>query len=102
MAGIRDFKKVSGSDELSRLQEKLQEFFVPIIQCALIDGTLLQNIKLESGVNSIQHKLNRELQGYIIVRKSANEQVWEANRNLPNKFLNLQSTGSVTVDLWVF
>lgn len=102
MAGIKDFKKVSGPAELNRLQEKLQEFFAPIIACPIIDGNLLTNVSLSSTETKVEHKLAREPQGYIITRKNANQDVWESSKALPTRHLSLTATGDVVVDIWVF
>lgn len=102
MSGVRDFKKVSGSEDVMKLQERLQEFFVPFVQCPLIDGTLLTGVQLSTAPKSVEHKLNRAPLGYIITRKNANENVWESSQALPARFLTLTATGAVTVDIWIF
>ena len=103
VAGIRDFKKVAGGDEeFSKLQERLQEFFQPIIACALLDGTLLTNVVLSTTATKVEHKLRRPVQGWIVVRKNAAADIFEPNRDLPTTFLTLQASAAVTVDLWVF
>jgi hypothetical protein len=101
--GIKDFKKVAGAtEEVAKLQERLQEFFVPLTTSAIIDGILLRNIVLSTSVTQVEHRLNRVAQGWIVVRKNANVDVWQPSANLPNVFVELQATGNVTVDLWVF
>lgn len=103
MPGLRDFKKVAGADEdVAKLQERLQEFFAPLLANPMLDGALLQNIALNSNVTQVPHKLQRPFSGWIVVRKTADENVWEPTRVAGSSFINLQASGAVTVDLWVF
>ena len=103
MAGIKDFKKVAGAEEdVAKLQERLQEFFTPIIQCPIIDGTLLTGVQLSGAQTAVEHKLNREFLGYIITKQSANAVIWQSSLDLPKRFINLTASAPVTVDIWVF
>lgn len=103
MAGLKDFKKVSGADdEVAKLQERLQEFFVPLVNNPMLDGVLLKNVQLTTTATDVPHNLRREPIGWTIVRQNANATIWEQTTNLPTAFLKLQSSAAVTVSIWVF
>lgn len=103
MAGIRDYKKVaSTTEDVSRLQDKLQEFFQPIVANPLLDGALLTGVKLTTAVSQVPHGLGRPPLGYIVTAQNANATVWRPSNSLPSTFLDLQASAAVTVDLWVF
>ncbi len=102
MAGVKDFRKVAATGETAKLQERLQEVLAPVLTSAIIDGTLLKNVELTSAVTQVAHGLGREPLGWIIVNKTANQDVWQPSNDLPRRFLNLQASGTVTVSIWVF
>lgn len=99
---MQEFKKIkTENEELGKLQDNLIEFFTNFKQSAqILDGVLLKDISLKSGANSISHKLNRQLTGYIVVKKNANVNVWDSGAD--TKLLNLQTSAATTVSLWVF
>lgn len=86
-------------------QDHLEEVINPITDSQIIDGVILEDIALNSSTfTTIEHKLGRKPRGYIVIRKSAAQTVFEdagdyANRKL---FLKLKSSGAVTVNLWIF
>lgn len=89
----------------SKMQENIQAALTPLINSVIIDGTLLKNISLISGqVNVIDHKLAREIIGYIVIRKDSNSNVWDSQKtnNLKNINLKLHTDNNCEVDLWVF
>lgn len=110
MAGIKDFKKVAGigatetvaGADVAKLQERLQEFFVPLVANPLLDGVLLNDVALTASATRVEHKLRRKPLGWIVVNKSANADVWQSANDLSTAFLTLQASGTVTVSLWIF
>jgi hypothetical protein len=103
VAGIKDFKKVgNANDDVSKLQERLQEFFVPLVNNPMLDGLLLTNINVGTSETKVEHQLRRAPIGWIIVNKSANADVWQSSGALNTAFLNLQASAPVTISLWVF
>ena len=106
MPGIKDFKKVSSLEPATaKLQERLQEFFVPFVNCEIIDGQILKNVQLTTGApNTIAHLLGRELLGLTVIRQRASAIIWDEQdtNTLKQRNLILQTSANVTVDLWVF
>jgi len=76
----------------------------PTIQSPIVNGNLLTNQALINGVTVINHKLGRELQGWIIVGADGIADVYDnqASNPIPNLTLSLTSNAAVTVSLWVF
>lgn len=106
---IPRFKKIQfeklDKDLIDRFQSNVDTVISTLPTITILDGQLLKNIKLDSSApNSVLHKLGRELIGYIIVGKSANCDIWDSqNANtLKDKYLILNCTSDVTVNLWVF
>lgn len=106
MSGFKNFKKVANATEdTAKLQERLDEFFVPIAKCPLIDGVLLTNISVPTGSTiQVSHKLGRELIGWLVVRNRSQATVWDSQdaNVFKQKTLALNSSANTVVDLWVF
>lgn len=106
MGGVKALRKLeSDNPELNKVQEYVQQSIAPITKSVIINGTLLKNIKLLTGqANNINHKLDRNISGFIIVRKRATADIWDEQdaNELKKKTLRLQTSANVTVDIWVF
>lgn len=76
----------------------------PVLANPIVDGNLLKNVKLKSGVNIINHGLGAVLQGYIIVMNSANVTFYDnqSTNSMPGLTLDLVSSGATTVSIYVF
>ena len=103
---LRKFERVSTSDEtLSRIQERIEDAFLPVSNASIIDGKIIKDVELASGTTKVlSHQLGRNLNGWIVVSKNAAQHVYDvqsSNDNL-DKFLYLTASGTVTVNLWVF
>lgn len=106
MAGVKTLKKVeSDTPDLTKIQENVSQAIAPAVKSPIIDGTLLRNIKLETGKNNdVDHKLDRNLRGWMIIRQRAEANIWDLqdSNTLSKKTLRLRCSANVTVDLWVF
>lgn len=102
MAGIKEFKRVAGAtEEVAALQVRLNEFFAQFINNPLLDGLLIKDVVLTaSAPKLVQHKLGRELQGWIIVNQNANAVIWQSDSSKSS--IELTTSADVTVSLWVF
>ena len=88
-----------------QVQNNLENSFRAVEGCDLIDGHLLTEVELASGDNDIDHKLSREIKGWIITRyREATANVYEKISDNENtgSLLKLNSSGATTVDIWVF
>jgi hypothetical protein len=73
----------------------------PVLGNPLVQGNLLTGIALINGVTVINHKLSRQMQGWIIVDQNAAATVYRSAA-LNSSTLSLTSNAAVTVALWVF
>lgn len=102
---VRAFKKLGISEEDSKFQDNVNETFGSILGSQILDGVLLTDIELTTGVsNNIEHKLGREIIGYIIVKKNANSIIWDSQdtNKLSNLTLVLNCSANVKISLWIF
>lgn len=67
-------------------------------------GTTLTSVSLNAGDNTIPHKLSQKLQGWFIVRLRGAATIYDKQDSNPSqdKNLILNSSASVTVDIFVF
>lgn len=73
----------------------------PVLSFPPNQGLILTGIKLIAGINVINHKLGRLLQGYVITDQDAQSSIYKSQPF--NKLtLTLTSTGACTIRLWVF
>lgn len=87
------------------MMEKLGITLDGILNKEILDGVLLKDVLVATGaVRHIQHGLARPVTGYIVVKRNANSVIWdsEASNNRKELFLDLNSSATVTVTLWVF
>tara|TARA_Y100000310_G_C20671353_1_gene810490 strand:+ start:2469 stop:2786 length:318 start_codon:yes stop_codon:yes gene_type:complete len=103
---LRRFERIATLDDvLNRVQERLEDSLAPVMDASIIDGQLITGQELVSGTTSIiNHKLGRNIRGWIVVAKNAAQHVYDvqSSNDDPDKFLYLTAGGTVTVDLWVF
>lgn len=71
---------------------------------SLAAGVILEKISLIAGNNTINHKLDRNLQGWFIIRLRSSASIYDKqdSNQIPDKTLILNSSADVTVDIFVF
>ncbi len=106
MSGPRSFRKLgSESREMQKVQQSVQEAIKPVRDSKILDGVLLTNVSLTSGVtNNIEHRLNRKPFGFIVVRKRGAADIWDSqdSNQLANRTFALECDADVEIDIWIF
>jgi hypothetical protein len=76
----------------------------PVIANQLVNGQLLQSVKLAAGKNVVNHKLGRTLIGWFPtrIRSSATFYDQQDGNSNPATTLILYASAACTADLWVF
>lgn len=91
--------------ELSMMQTQWSSQLNPVINLPLSNGIILTNVALKTGDNTINHKLGRILQGWIVVRMiDGFVQLYDkqSGNKMADKTLVLNSSGNGLVNLLVF
>lgn len=103
---ISPLRKVrSDDDTIRQLQGAVDLVFQELLKKQLIDGNFFEDVELTMGiVNLVPHKLGKEAQGYIVVKRDANATIWdsESTNEMKNSFLNLRTSADCVISLWVF
>lgn len=76
----------------------------PVLSNPLVSGNLLNSIQVASGNNTINHGLGQALQGYMVVRNSANVTFYDrqSTNPTPDLTLVLVASGAATISIYVF
>jgi hypothetical protein len=102
----KKFKKLDIDDQvLSRVQDNVEAAIGQLSSTEIIQGRVLTNVKLLASTNNIvNHKLNRNLLGWTIIRQRSQAQIWDSQDSNPNPSLTLllNTNLDVLVDIWVF
>ncbi len=89
------------ADEITkRAIEPILDRVNELSEVTILDGRLIRDVVLTTTELQVAHRLAKVPTGYIVTKRSANATVF--GTSLTNRFLNLTSSASVIVDLWVF
>lgn len=98
---IKPFQKVRTQDkELMQLQNSLSRVFLDLLGLEILNGRLIEDVEVTTSQVTVNHGLNRELKGWIVVKKNADRRVWQTD--ITATTLTLDASATVTVSLWVF
>jgi len=103
---MRIFRKIFTEDPLlQRLQDAIAASFQQFEKLPQLDSVIIKDITLASGIdNQVEHKLGRSIQGWQIIRKDANANVWESAtaNTTPSSTIILRSSATVKVSFLFF
>lgn len=90
--------------DMHMMQTRWASILNPVLSNELLNGQVLSNVELISGVNVINHKLGRPLQGWLLVRQRAAGTVYDNqdSATFPTLNLVLVSSAPMSVDIYVF
>lgn len=100
--------------ELTKFQSSINEFMLmqtdwikklnPLLAKPQSASSILQNVSLTTGNNTINHLLGRKLQGWKIIRQRASASIYDNqdNNSMQSLTLLLVSSAPVVIDLEVF
>lgn len=101
---ITPFRRVRCDDKnLTDVQNAVGFVFQDIVSRRVLDGQIIKDVEI-NGSLSVDHKLGRVPNGYIVIFKDANVDIWDAQDSniIPASTLDLVSSGPATISLWVF
>lgn len=90
---------------IEQMQVRWAAVLQPILSNPATNPTLLQNISLASGANTVNHLLGRKLTSWKIARMRANfAQIYDTQdeNKMPELTLLLTSSAAVVVDIEVY
>lgn len=101
MALTESFKDFStGELNQDKLQLNLKKYFSQFNDLIFLNGLLLQNVSISTSGSQVEHKLGRVPQGWIVMDKTAQGDVWRDSWD--DKVIRLDASANTTINLWVF
>lgn len=87
--------------QLSMMQTRWASELNPLLANPINNASILKGVSLVTGVNVINHKLGRILQGWVITDRDSGATIY---RSAPKNdlTLTLTSSGAAVVDIMVF
>ena len=98
---MRLVKLRTQDQDLNRVQDNVSAAFDILSGSTLLGGNIVE-VTLGTGVTEVSHFLPQRFTGWIVVRKNANENVWEGPQITPRATVALQASGTVTLSLYIF
>lgn len=101
----KPYRRVQSDDRVvNQIQDNLQDVLNDLVKTQILNNLIIKNVELASGTNTVNHKLGRKPQGYIIIRKDSNVSIWDnqTTNTTIERTLELQSSGTCNVDILVF
>lgn len=97
-------KPVIARDESDLFQKDVVSFTRDVSVHPLLNGQLVENISLSGTTVNVPHSLGRTPTGFIVVKKTAQQDVWQDSTSTVDtkSFLPMRAAGAVTVSLWIF
>lgn len=88
---------------LTLLQTAWGKIINPIISLPTNNGIFIKGINLVTGDNIVSHKLQRNLQGYIVTSMyNSYSNIYTKVSKQPTLNLILNASAPTTIDLWVY
>jgi len=106
---LNAIRKIRVKDkDLEQVQSNISNTIAPVLKSLVVDGVLVKDIVLASGVNRVNHTLGRLPEGWIIVDRNTAATVFKtvpttaANTITDSSTISFTSSGTVTVSIWFF
>lgn len=94
---------VKSPDQLQRtlntVQKNVEDVVNSIEKLTLLNKAIVSNIVVNTSA-TIEHKLGRVPNGYFVIAKNANANIW--NGALTDTQLTLNSSAAVTITIYIF
>ena len=106
MARLRKLEKQELDDpKLARFQEYLEEATEIVFSNKTLDGRLLEKVSVSSTAKEVPHKLGRRYEGWWLAgthENGAHVELTEGTSSDKTKFINLTSSVTATVNIYVY
>ncbi len=90
----------TGDQTLDLFFSRLKSELDPLLANRLMQGNVLKDLALIQGNNQINHLLQRQPLGWIVIDQSAVSQFYRVSWDM--NFLVLNASQPATISLWVF
>lgn len=105
MAKVKPLKKIYSPDQaLMQVQDSVSDSIQSLTKIPILESNLLKDVSVSSVAAGVEHGLNRQPLGFIVVDRTANVQVWRSATPsvAPEKLLMLEASSAATISLLIF
>ena len=98
-------KHFTQDQDISAVQDNVADYLNQLDRLPQLDSHIIRDVVLNSAVdNQVAHELNRNIEGWQIIRKNANAVVWESSTTNPSptKFVLLRASAACKVTILFF
>ena len=103
---MKSFIKIASIDRIvNQLQDNISNAFEFLLKDLFFEQVQIKQIKLTAGQdNIVNHKLGRQLIGWLTTRKRGEADIWDLQdtNTMPHLTLILRTSQDVVVDLRVY
>ena len=100
---VKVFTPLRTSDEsLNRIQNQLRTFSLALADIPILNGRLISDVAIGTSATEVEHGLEREPAGWIVVDIDTAATIYSTPSSLPKRFLTLTASSASTISLWVF
>lgn len=97
------FNKVAQLDQKTSLfQDNVERSIKALNDEPFIRGRIIENLTITTSGLDIEHKLGRDLKGWVIVDRNLGGDIYRQTSLEEEGILHLVSSATVTISLWVF
>lgn len=88
---------------MTNLVTAIDDYVRPLTNNPILGQVIIKGVDITTASQNIAHGLGRAWQGWWVVSKDANINVWESAAQAPsNLYITLQASGTGTVDIYIF
>ncbi len=100
---VKPYRPINVKDpDLMRVQDSVKETFSALVRSPILNSNTVVANLVTSPVE-VSHGLNRNIQGWFIIRQNAQATIWEPSESdTPNKTVRLEASAAVTVTIYFF
>jgi hypothetical protein len=105
MPKVKTFKKVYSSDQvMMRVQDSITDSIQSLTKIPILEANLVANVSVSTTATGVEHGLNRQPLGFIVVDRTSNTQVWRSATPsaAPEKLLMLEASATTTISILIF
>lgn len=101
---IKSFRKPPVKDpSMAVTVAAIDDYLRQLTQNPILGSRIVRRVSITTSNVDVAHGLGSPWQGWLVIRKDANINIWETGTQTDSKtYLSLTGSGSGTVDLYIF
>lgn len=85
---------------VDQFQSNVEKFLRQLTPNIFLKGVLIEDVSVTTAATTINHKLGKQPQGWLILDQDTNATVWRTSWD--SESITLDTSANCTITLWVF